>query len=170
MNQSIEVIDDFLDKKDHELILNTMNSNNFPWYCTQYVANEFASSDLSKEENFYFSHLFYDKYEFTTGESQLIVPIMKLINPTAIVRIRANLTYPQKQKSAGFHIDESFNGKTAVYYVNTNNGKTIFEDGKEVDSVANRILIFDSNIYHSPVFSDDKRRIVINLNWVPRNV
>ena len=35
---------------------------------------------------------------------------------------------------------------TSIFYVNTNNGYTKFEDGSIVESVANRMLIFDSNL------------------------
>ena len=33
--------------------------------------------------------------------------------------------------------------------MNTNNGKTLFENGKEVDSVANRLVVFGNTLKHT---------------------
>ncbi len=56
--------------------------------------------------------------------------------------------------------------KTSIFYVNTNNGYTKFEDGTIVESVANRMVIFPANIKHTgTTCSDEKRRVVINFNY-----
>ena len=56
--------------------------------------------------------------------------------------------------------------KTGIFYVNTNNGKTIFKNGKEVESIKNRMVIFPSNIEHAGTSNTDtENRIVINFNW-----
>jgi hypothetical protein len=40
----------------------------------------------------------------------------------------------------------------------------------EIDSVENRILIFDTDISHKMVSTTDaKRRIIINLNYIQNN-
>ena len=55
---------------------------------------------------------------------------------------------------------------TAVFYVNTNNGYTIFESGEKVSSVENRMVIFDSNILHTGTTCTDERvRCVLNFNY-----
>ena len=49
--------------------------------------------------------------------------------------------------------------KTAVFYVNTNNGYTEFEDGTKVESVENRIIFFDgSRPHNSSTCTDQKIR------------
>lgn len=54
---------------------------------------------------------------------------------------------------------------TCLYYINTNNGKTILNDEIEVDSVANRLLVFDGLTPHcSTTCSDEKVRMNVNLN------
>jgi len=54
-----------------------------------------------------------------------------------------------------------------VLYLNTNNGYTLFEDGRQVDSVANRIVFFDATLPHSGVHcTDTEQRIVLNLNMI----
>ena len=62
--------------------------------------------------------------------------------------------------------DEPYtDSKTAIFYVDTNNGQTDI-DGERVDSVENRIIIFPNNIRHSSITqTDTNRRIVINFNY-----
>ena len=56
--------------------------------------------------------------------------------------------------------------KTAVYYCNTNNGSTLFQNGKRIDSKANRIVIFDGHQKHCGVdCTDENVRVVINFNY-----
>ena len=44
--------------------------------------------------------------------------------------------------------------------------ETIFEDGKKVESVANRMLTFPANMKHTGTScTDEKTRVVINFNY-----
>ena len=74
-----------------------------------------------------------------------------------------------RDRHTGFHTDfeeDQFVGKTAVYYVNTNNGYTEFKSGVKVNSIANRMVIFDSKYEHAGVTSTDtNRRVVLNINF-----
>jgi hypothetical protein len=66
-------------------------------------------------------------------------------------------------------VDKHFECKTAIYYVNTNNGYTLIDSKKriKVGCEANKILIFNSNIEHAMVSqTDTSRRVVINLNYL----
>ena len=55
---------------------------------------------------------------------------------------------------------------TSIFYVNTNNGYTKFEDGTKVESVANRMVTFPSNMKHTGTSCTDERiRVVINFNY-----
>ena len=50
--------------------------------------------------------------------------------------------------------------------LNTCNGYTKFKKSGKVKSVANRMVIFDSNLEHQGVTcTDKKRRVVINFNY-----
>ena len=57
--------------------------------------------------------------------------------------------------------------KTAVFYINTNNGYTEFENGVRVNSVANRVCIFDSHLKHRGTTHSEgsNQRIVVNFNY-----
>ena len=57
--------------------------------------------------------------------------------------------------------------KTAIFYINTNNGYTEFQSGVRVSSVANRVCIFDSNLKHRGVTrtEGEHQRVVVNFNY-----
>ena len=65
-----------------------------------------------------------------------------------------------------FHIDFPIESETAILYINTNNGYTEFEDGTQVKSVENRVVIFNSNMLHTGRnCTDENVRVLINLNY-----
>ena len=65
-----------------------------------------------------------------------------------------------------FHKDFEYEHKNALFYLNDNNGPTIFKNGKTVESKANRLLIFDSKLEHASTYcSDEKIRVNINFNY-----
>ena len=83
---------------------------------------------------------------------------------------RAHFILKDKNPSiSGFHTDLNFKCKTAIYYVNTNNGGTIFRINKKeikVESEENKIVIFNSKILHAAKSqTDTDTRIVININY-----
>ena len=60
-----------------------------------------------------------------------------------------------------------FPHKGAIFYINTNNGFTVLEDGTEIASVSNRLLLFNpSEPHHSTSCTDVKRRVNINFNYL----
>ena len=58
--------------------------------------------------------------------------------------------------------------ETAIFYVNTNNGYTIFKDSQEkVDCIENRLVTFPTDTDHCGVScTDSKQRVVINFNYI----
>ena len=65
--------------------------------------------------------------------------------------------------------DTEANFKTAILYMNTNNGPTILgkEEKYEVEAIENRLLVFDASTMHCNRYaSDTKARIIININYV----
>ena len=58
------------------------------------------------------------------------------------------------------------NMRTAIYYVNTNNGETIFKNGKKEKSTENKMVIFSPNLEHAgTTHTDSLTRILINFNY-----
>ena len=85
------------------------------------------------------------------------------------MRAKANLlTITPKIKQFDFHtdFDDKENLTTAILYLNTCNGYTIFKDGTKVESFANRFVEFDSKLEHTgTTCTDENVRVVINFNY-----
>jgi len=163
--------DNFLNQQDFNVIYSTLLGENFPWFFAPYkVYKEKQDRDI---RDFQFTHMVYFNHSVRTHMPEIFEPLLEKISPAAIVKIKANLTpITDKQIIYDMHIDVNnfnFKGKTAVFYLNTNNGYTLFEDGTNIDSVANRILIFDANIPHTGTScTDEQFRCVLNINYFPR--
>ena len=149
--------------------------SNFPWYYNDYKVYEKDNDKyVDTLNNFQFTHLFYDahKHNYSVNSpffGTIIMPLLDIIKPLTILRVKANLTtITDKIIVSDWHTDlDGDKHKTAIYYVNTNNGKTFFKDGFEVDSVENRMVIFDGNMIHAgSSTTDTKTRCVINLNFI----
>jgi hypothetical protein len=164
MKKNIKIIDNFLTKSQANEIEETMSSNMFPWYYNDGVAfqNKVGNDD------FYFTHLFYTNNIFQSNFLESIVfPILKKIQPKSLIRIKGNL-YPQTKdiKNNSSHVDYKFSHLGAIYYVNSNNGFTIINDQEKIESVKNRLVLFDPSVPHKSTHcSDEKIRININFNY-----
>ena len=119
-------------------------------------------------DNWQICHTFYNDGHIKSRAYNCLLPLLRNLEVRSPVRVKANLT-PRREKKivGGLHTDTSWDDhKTAVFYVNTNNGGTVFEDGTEVTSLENRIVIFSSGMKHSGFTTTDSIfRLVINLNY-----
>lgn len=163
----MQIIDDFLPENQFLEIQKALLSANFPWY----YANSVVSKDLDllcdEKYNYQFGHSFYRDYTFQSEYAKLLFPILERLQPIAITRIKGILL-PRTEETVthGYHIDNPYNTKVAIYYVNTNNGYTKFAEGPTVDSISNRIVIFNSDEYHTgATCTDEKVRVAINFNY-----
>ena len=141
-----------------------MLSNKFPWYFVNGIS-------YKKDGDYQFVHNFADKGNQCSKYYSMTFPILKKINVERIFRIKANLTKKNIiNRKSPMHVDLHGKGfKTAVYYCNTNNGSTLFKNGKSVKSKKNRILIFDGDLKHCGVDCTDKEyRLVINFNYLEK--
>ncbi len=161
------VIDNYLPREQFEELKNIICSDNFqwPWYYNKFVDDREKGET---HEHFCFNHLVYDHYVQNSSFFEDFLPLINKINPNALIRVKVN-AYPKngdKIITHNSHIDYDFTHKGALFYLNTCNGKTILEDGTEIDSVANRILFFDSSRPHqSTNCTDAKMRFNININY-----
>ena len=131
----------------------------FPW-------NYFPGKLYAHQsESFQFSHNFYREGDAPSGYFSILQPILNKLGGN-LVRAKAVLT-PQTHTSqgSGYHVDYP-NMTTAAFYINTNNGYTKFKKGGKVKSIANRAVIFDSNLEHSGyTCTDEKVRVLVNFNY-----
>ncbi len=157
----------FLPKKDFKTLKEHMESSRFPWFFNPSVVSKWPVED----NYFQFTHTFYHSGRWDSDSKWILDPILEKIKPLSILRIKANLN-PREHKHTehGLHVDfKSDNAKitTAIFYVNTNNGYTRFEDGEKVKSIANTWCEFPSDRQHTgSTCTDQKKRIVINFNYI----
>jgi len=165
-----QIFDNFLSqeslKKIQDAMLDITCLAPIAWFYNDIVDYHDPENDYLN--NFQFTHTFYIAGRPCSDKFYLLDEIMGKLNPAAIVRIKANLlTVTQERVVHKMHCDiDNLKCKTAIFYVNSNNGVTIFEDGSEVKSVANRLVLFDSDIKHTgTTCTDQKARCVINFNY-----
>ena len=177
MDSKILCHDDFLSTSDflmlQNCILGSSNENRFPWtWGAVDPPYEVEKSDLKEIDNHQLFHWVYfqDMYVSTPDICQKVMPIManKVIDVRSLIKIKINCnTRTSNIVEHMFHTDvENYDSKTGILYVNTCNGYTEFENGTKVESKANRFIEFDSKLKHrGTTCTDEKRRVVINLNY-----
>ena len=159
----IEKFDNFLPKKIFDPIQITMLGPGFPWFYNNGINH--------KDDNlFQFVHVFYSLPEkIISPYHEEMKSVYNALGIKNLIRAKANLNVRTDiHQNTGFHndFDKSWNCKTAIFYINTNNGWTEFRKGDRVDCKENRILIFDSNLEHTAVTcTDENVRVVVNLNY-----
>ena len=165
---TIKVMNDFLKEDNFKKIQDTLLGGWFPWYFTNGVS-EFDPDNRCLRE-YQFTHTFFINNNISSNWFTLFDEVIEKIQPSKIVKIKANLlTVSENNIIFDFHTDlpEDIKEKTAILYINTNNGFTVFKDGTKISSVENRLVIFDSNILHAGTTCTDKKtRCVINFNYI----
>tara|TARA_B100001113_G_scaffold173124_1_gene141766 strand:+ start:115 stop:669 length:555 start_codon:yes stop_codon:yes gene_type:complete len=175
----IKIYDDFLTKEQYlplyQYFIDTrtgFNGESVPWYWVdgvvtmddgriQFVSVGYAANNIVNRTMFH-----------------VLTPILEKLEVMCLYRIKANLGLPESLQSIShedtLHTDDwrcdppnTCSMTTGIYYVNSNNGYTLFEDGTKVESVANRMVTFPCTMRHGGIPHNDsnKGRIVVNFNW-----
>jgi len=175
----MRIIDDFLDHDDFKNIQKLLLGAEFPWFYnsginyledTPQTPNPYSLMDFQFVHTFYVSKGGYETVH--SGFFDSLLPILNKLPIKVLYRIKANLLTPTDEtRVSGFHIDPpdaTYKLTTAIFYLNTNNGYTQFKDReKKVESIANRMVTFPSQLLHSGTScTDQKTRVVINLNYL----
>lgn len=166
---SIKVYDNFLAKDDFESIQGLVMSHHFPWY----YYDSAVTYDSNKEcRDYQLAHVLYYKDQVQSTYFNAIAPLLNALDIFTLVKVKMNLnTYSGNiHFEHGYHTDYNspVKMKTAVYYLNTNNGYTKFKkENEKIYSYENRLVEFDSNELHTgSAPTDAKARFVINLNYI----
>mgnify|MGYP003138462448 CR=1 FL=1 len=168
---SYQIIDNFLDTHEFEFLQTKVMEQEHSWYYGESVADE-----LKYENEAYFMHLYYmdmpekikDRLPTKSESFDLVKPIIRKIDHNFLLRVKANL-YGRTEtlKHHPDHQDYHFEHMGAVFYVNTNDGFTVLDDGTEIGSIENRLLLFNgATMHHSTTCTDKKRRVTINFNFM----
>ena len=172
----IQIIDNFLDQKSFLELREEIFSNDFPWYFSDVKTYSETNWEENELYNCQHVHTFFAvRTKVKSGWYSLLVPILKRLKARDIIRIKINST-PKTERiiKHNFHVDiddaKEFgypSSTTTVYYLNTNDGYTEFETGERVNSVENRMVIFDSTTRHrSTTCTNRRRRVVLNFNYI----
>ena len=102
----------------------------------------------------------------------MLQPVLDKLPIAALQRIKVNFYIPCPiVEDHEKHRDLPIPHQSAILSLNTCNGYTKLDDGTKVDSVANRLLLFDGSKLHNSTTTSDyslpKGRFNINFNYFP---
>ena len=163
----MEVIDNFLPEYHFKQISNVILSKDFSWHFHDGIVGP-------NDGQCQFTHVIFDwQYGGVNSEYYSLFDVaQQKLGVKRLDRIKLNLN-PKTifHRKGGYHTDrpnlnQTPHHKTAVFYINTNNGWTQFKKGGKVKSVANRIVICDNNLEHTGVTcTNEQRRVIVNFNY-----
>ena len=166
INQDVYVQDDFLSSDHFELLNQIILQYDFFWSWNSILYQGDFISD--EKYNRQLVHWFYPKKGPFKDYYEVFKLIPDQLGAKEVIRMKLNCNYPTDEiMDHGFHIDTEEDSKTSIFYLNTNDGYTKFEDnGEIVKSVENRMITFDSSRRHSgSSCTDEYNRLVLNINW-----
>ena len=174
--ETYKVIDNFLPSLLFNEIKSTIVFNiSFPLFIsTGVVVEDSEEYSLNKNSwNYYFVHLLYYDHKpysqfYEELSSRFLPSLYEKCDLKSLMRMKINY-YPHTEtlREHGKHQDDTYSHKAAVFSLNTCDGFTRMEDGTKIDSVENRLLIFDGMSFHnSSTTTNTKGRYNINLNFL----
>jgi hypothetical protein len=179
--EGVEIIDNFLPEGVHRTLHNLVFEGVIPLKLEETTLgygglgkdsrlNKIHS--IKEEGHSFFCNMMYKDHGWWSEEARVAgMPLISQIDPLALIRVKLNVyTNRGHAVSSGWHYDISDKYSvhhTAVYYLNTNNGYTLLEDGTKVSSVANRLLVFPGRTKHTGITqTDEEVRAFVSLNYI----
>tara|TARA_Y100000004_G_scaffold140018_1_gene159028 strand:+ start:857 stop:1378 length:522 start_codon:yes stop_codon:yes gene_type:complete len=169
----IKVFENFLPEDEFKTFQDFVAGDIFPWFWNPSITYQ-SQMDLGQ-----FTHTFFCQNRGSTSDGYpALEPLLtKLMGKGpddnlygVLYRAKANLNPRQSTnvQLGDYHADFPVPCETAIYYVNTNNGYTKFEDVNDVIySQENTLVVFPSQIKHvGHACTDAANRIVLNLNYI----
>lgn len=168
----MDIIDGFLPDQTFVALQQLFmgNGSEFPWYYNPFI--DYVSSTINGEGDLHNNQMYHWLCRpwdcaISPFADQILPPIMERLNSTKLYSSKVNMQF----RSSGvfrmaFHRDVGdVLCRTGVLYMNSTDGPTVFENGKIVECVANRIVLFDSQLLHASTTATNARvRCVINVN------
>lgn len=163
----MKVIDNLLDRQTFLEVQKFVMSSDVSW--------RFASGSVYHDDgNIQFFHPLYMAPNKTEQFDKICMPIMqKLDGFVTLLRAKMNMSLKKDQVlKKGMHVDVEDAKqyykimKTSIFYFNTTDGPTYFQNGNKVECVENRLVTFPMGTMHCGSYATNaERRIVLNLNW-----
>ena len=171
-----KVIDNFLDEKYFDSLVTlftdkTKKGNTImPWFFQSSIVYGEGHKNWPEDQGklFYMAHMIYHRNVPASPHYDDLIPLLNKLDARCVLRIKANL-FPNTEilHEHPMHADYSFFHSAAVLSLNTCDGYTKLKDGTKIDSVANRILLFDASEKHcSTTTTNVPARINININYI----
>jgi len=163
----MNIIKNCLSKQVFLNLKETMFSASFPWFFTEHCLT--PEQEKTQVPMWQFGHNFYAENLITSNHYGLLNPIINILKPLSIIRIKANLnTQTEKIIETGLHTDiDDSRFKSAIFFLNTCDGYCRIENEKFF-SEENKIIVFNSNLIHTgSTTTNQKRRIVISFVYLP---
>tara|TARA_R100001530_G_scaffold106088_1_gene74090 strand:- start:42 stop:569 length:528 start_codon:yes stop_codon:yes gene_type:complete len=167
-----KIIDDWLPPDTFKSIQDQIVFNpTYPMFLTQGVSHEPGTgertlTDLNNWSGGYTLYLDHmpssPLFEDLAQKTFRYFPFMH-----SLIRARVNF-YPRTSEVYEHepHQDYPFSHNGAVFHLNTNDGYTKLEDGTKVESIENRLVMFDASVWHqSTTTSDQCGRYNIQFNY-----
>ena len=140
----------------------TLTGAEFPWFKSKIVA---------QTEDIQLIHTFYEFGRVNSQFFELLDPCLRFLKMKKLIRAKVNLVLrADKIIEHGYHVDTDGYKKfrSALLYVNSNNGYTGFEKkNKKIKSEENKLIDFDGFLKHtSTTCTDAPYRMVINFVYI----
>ena len=158
----IKIKKNFLSKKYYTDFENYITNDDFPWY----VQKEISEGDTSGY--CYFTHMLFGNKKIMSNLYNVIMfEFFKKLKIKNLIRAKLNLyTRTEKNVEHIYHVDYDYPHKTALYFINNNNGPLIFKkSNKKIMPEKNKCVIFDGEDFHkSSSCTDSSLRLTLNIN------
>lgn len=164
----MQVVDEFLEPAPFKVLLAAVLAPSFRWEQSEILANR----QLPEAHNRQWVHGFFlakPGFHHRSPRLALLDPVLARLQARELLKAKLNMSPRQDTHvEYGMHVDTRRRGATtAILYLNTNNGYTLFEGGERVASVANRLVLFDASTRHTgAACTDAEFRLVLNLNML----
>ena len=187
MKSNYEVIDNFLDEEYFDSLVTLFTVPVWPPVITWSLVNQDETKkglevytdnknkdqwEVKDEKIFYMIHVIYDHNMPTSPHYDLLIPLLEKMGTRCLIRLKVNL-YPNTEiiHEHPYHTDNSFSHTGAILSLNTCDGYTKMADGTKIDSIANRLLLFDASENHAATTTTNVfARININMNFLSCNL
>ena len=166
---TIKVIDNFLDPQEFEYAKSAFSE--LEYKPVPGTSGEELNADIP-HWNYYCVKMIYLDDEPQDKSWNVIKDIFlrkfhMLCEYKTMHRVKANFyPYGETFRIHPYHIDQEYDHQGAIFSLNTCNGFTEFEDGTKIDSVENRLFLFNPSVKHrSTNTTNAMGRFNINFNF-----
>ena len=159
------ILDNYLSRSDfHYIKKEILRNEGLPWHHSVGIADLKSNSEES-----YFTHSIWQNLQPVSPLWDVVKYfIVQLPDFKGMLRAKVNL-YPKQHEIVEHptHTDMDFPHKGAILYLNTCDGFTRLDENTTVESVENRLLLFDSSKPHnSTSTTTPPGRFNININYL----